>query len=1127
MSVHWKNGIVHVLGPNNSQGTGFVVSNEGLMVTCAHVLGFPPPEQVTVIFSATRARVEAQVLVDWYRSEQEQDVAFLKVEQLPETVCSLPLGSSILSYHHPLSSFGYPRDNIVDGFLASGMILEDGPTTKEGHLLLQLHSSEITKGFSGAPIWDVQRQRVVGMIVLSREADSDGKLSKTAFAIPVETLQMICPLLQSDDACPYKGLAPFGEADVGNFFGRELYCENLLDILQRDRRLLAILGPSGSGKTSIVQAGLIPHLRQGRIRRSDRWEILLVHPTVPLFEQFVSHGLLSQGQNLIEGIQAWRKQHPEREHLVLVFDQFEDTLMQMNNASLKQFTRELVKLIESNLVTVIIVMCDTFYSHLAQHSKLIFLIEKQLSNVPPLTEKNILDVIQKPAKSHGLLLEKGLAETITHDTINTSADLATARHKRHSSVIPLLGITLLKLWEKRQDNELTFEAFHKLGGIAGSLSFLADSTYFALSETQQALARRILTNLVFLGDESEGRYDSRRPRTLTELSQNESDKALVHEVVHTLARAHLLETSRNEETQEVMVTVIHDILLREWEMLHDWLRQDHRFLSWHYTIEKQARLWANSNPEDPQQQDSGLLLRGQALHEAKAWLTTHPLASHEYDFITRSIHEHEQEATRRGQYEDAQRQHRIAVARQLAAQALLLQEHQPHQIECSLLLAVEAMRRFPCAEADYALRRGLALLPSFLVHIERRRTFRTVTFSPDGQDIAGAGDERAVWMRSLLLYSQHLHRLPTGLPYDVAFNADGSSLLIADKNGTAWILDTHDDYAPLVLHHPDSVRIGVWSPHNPRVVATACDDQRVRVWQVPSGQLLHDVAHDGAIHALSFSHNGAFLVTASADRTARLWEMTTGKQLAFFPHTGAVYAVAVSPDNTLIATAGESGEVILWQKELASKGRKRFPVARFTISHAKSVRAVAFSPDGHLLATASDDATALVWNIYQQREVARLKHDGPVNAISFHPNGTMIATASDDHTARLWQIPSGKLLSYLPHKGSVQAVAFHPYKPYIATASEHDGIHVWQMDQGSDLISMEHSGTVKDMRCSVHKKRYTIQMVIEEQAVILLWEMTEHHLQQTAQYEDQEIARFNAVFNGNHLALRMRVAQLS
>ena len=1118
MPIIWKNGIVRVL-VLGATGTGFVASNDGLLVTCAHTLGFPPPEQVTVMFLATKTEVEAKVLMDWYRPEKEEDVAFLKVEQLPEMVCSLPLGSANLSYYHQLSSFGYPHDNEVDGSLAYGTILEDGPTTKEGYLLLQLSSDEITWGYSGAPVWDKERQRVVGMIVMSRKADSDCKLGKTAFAIPAEKLQTICPLLQPDDICPYKGLASYTEADANDFFGRESYCEELLDLLRRDQRLLAILGASGSGKTSLVQAGLIPRLRQAAIERSDRWEILLLQLTATPFEQFISHDLLSQGQTLSEGVQIWREQNAEKERLVLILDSFEAIFTQAEDTSRKRFITELVELIKSHRATVIIVMCDLFYSHLAQHSELIALIEKQLSNIPPMTKDNLMDVIQKPAKAHHLLLEHGLAETITKDAINTSLDLATAHRKRHSSVLPLLSAAMLEEWEARQDNELTFDAFYKLGGIAGALSFLADKAYFTLDATQQAVTRRILTNLVFLSDESEGRYDTRRQRTLTELSQQEQNKELVHEVVHLLTQAHLLETSRNEGTQEITVTLIHDILLHEWRPLHEWLHQDHRFLSWHYDLEKQAHMWVNSNPENPQQRDTGLLLRGHTLYEARAWLETRSLALHEHDFIMQSIREYEQEEMRRRHYEETQKQYQIAVARQLAAQALLLQEHQPQQIECSLLLAVEAMRRFPCAEADSALRRGLALLPSFVLHIEWRRTFRSVTFNPNGQDIAGAGDEKAIWMRSLFHRDQHLHRLPAGLPYHVAFNADGSSLLIASKNATAWILNAKNENSSLALPHPMSVRQGAWHPYDTTVVATACDDQKVRLWHVPSEQVLFEFAHSGAIHALAFSHDGTFLVTASADHSARLWDTTTGKQLAHFPHTGAVYAVAVSPDDTLIATADESGKGILWQREPAGKGRRRYHAAQLTISHAKAMRAVAFSPDGQLFATASDDATVAVWNIQHQQEVARLPHNGAVKVLQFHPNGTMLATADDDQIARLWQIPNGKLLSLLPHKGSVHAVAFHPHKPYVATASTQDGIHIWHMDSGSDIINMRHSGTVKDMRCRVSPKGYRIQMVIEEQNTLQMWDMTQHRFQQIEQHESQEIAHVNVAYNGNILAL--------
>ena len=50
---------------------------------------------------------------------------------------------------------------------------------------------------------------------------------------------------------PYKGLQPFGEADSGDFVGREALVEELTRRVAVER-FVAVVGPSGSGKSSVV-----------------------------------------------------------------------------------------------------------------------------------------------------------------------------------------------------------------------------------------------------------------------------------------------------------------------------------------------------------------------------------------------------------------------------------------------------------------------------------------------------------------------------------------------------------------------------------------------------------------------------------------------------------------------------------------------------------------------------------------------------------------------------------------------------------------------------------------------------------------------------------------------------------
>ena len=98
----------------------------------------------------------------------------------------------------------------------------------------------------------------------------------------------------SEDVCPYRGLAAFGEGDAKYFFGRSAEIRTALAQLE-SWPLLAVIGPSGVGKSSFVHAGLTGHVAQGvlaQLRRDLYGRLLTLPPR--WFEQRHSGELLSR-----------------------------------------------------------------------------------------------------------------------------------------------------------------------------------------------------------------------------------------------------------------------------------------------------------------------------------------------------------------------------------------------------------------------------------------------------------------------------------------------------------------------------------------------------------------------------------------------------------------------------------------------------------------------------------------------------------------------------------------------------------------------------------------------------------------------------------------------------------------
>ena len=203
--------VVAIMEGERVLGTGFL-AGPGLIVTCAHNLG-GPSRRVSVRFQGYDTRLPVRVLEQFWRSPEAEDVAVLKLEEkvlamleMEEKVSvpaqPLPLGSSGESASHPFDTMCYSIKGEPVLMTGAGSIL--GPDKHNDRVqTLGLTLREISLGLSGAPVWDSERQVVVGMIVAFKDASPDQKgTGGMAVAISSETLFEVCPPLASPDMPP-------------------------------------------------------------------------------------------------------------------------------------------------------------------------------------------------------------------------------------------------------------------------------------------------------------------------------------------------------------------------------------------------------------------------------------------------------------------------------------------------------------------------------------------------------------------------------------------------------------------------------------------------------------------------------------------------------------------------------------------------------------------------------------------------------------------------------------------------------------------------------------------------------------------------------------------------------------
>jgi DNA-binding XRE family transcriptional regulator len=374
---------------------------------------------------------------------------------------------------------------------------------------------------------------------------------------------------------PYKGLFYFDEADAELFFGREDLTKSLVERifsgLETDPRFLAVIGASGSGKSSLVRAGLIPALRWRQ--ESSGWHACVMTPTAHPLEALAEklNGSVSK-QDMIKEFSSTAQglhKYLERlanvssaEYTLLVIDQFEELFtLSRNEAEQHAFVENILTaaLQPNGRTIVVIAMRADFYAYCAKFDLLRQAVSSFQEYIGPMSMEDLRRVIEQPAKRGHWELEPGLVEVLLHDV---GADVG---RTPEPGALPLLSHALLETWQRRRGHTMTLGGYIASGGVRGAIAETAEMVFYdKLDQPQRDIARQIFLRLTELGGDS-STADTRRRVGFGELISKQEDRALVRQVLSTLADARLITTDQD------VAEVAHEALIREWPTLRNWL----------------------------------------------------------------------------------------------------------------------------------------------------------------------------------------------------------------------------------------------------------------------------------------------------------------------------------------------------------------------------------------------------------------------------------------------------------------------------------------------------------------------------------------------------------------------------
>jgi WD40 repeat protein len=851
------------------------------------------------------------------------------------------------------------------------------------------------------------------------------------------------PIWDITKSTPYPGLRAYDGDRTSVFFGRDLAIGEAVELLhqninRQDRRpVLVVIGASGSGKSSVARAGIVPRLMTpGIVSGAAAWKTVIVEPTGDVIHDLASQlykalpvlasspetspqawqdRVLAQPQSAGSTIDWALKQVVDGDRppkLLVLLDQLETLIADSDYGPFAAAVRSMVE--HAGVWLVATLRSDRYTDLQTQRDLLALKRSGTVYDLPPPGKAEIREIVRGPARAAGLVLEEANERSLAQE-------LAEAVPSADS--LPLLQVSMARLFDEREGKTLTLASFDAMGGVNGAIAAHADGVFASLSSK----ARQELLPLV----SALTRDVTRRPDGSIGFTAKVANGKTFgstparQELVGAFVNGRLIVRDAKGNLR-----IAHEAVLRHWRKSVDCLEAitDAEL--------RKARL------------------RQMALAAATViFLLVAGLAG--WFGWSANI------AERVAQVNLAQAKKSAVEARANESRALVaLSEiaYEKSEYIDSVKLALAAWPRSlddtrPMLQAALnKLGKAYLAQQQILPSMRHEGGVQGAVFNADESRILTWSEDGTarLWNAATAkpIGDVMRHEGSDSAVKGAIFNADESRILTWSNDGTArlWNATTtqpigepmrHDNYMIGAIFIADDSRILTWSW-----------DGTARLWDTATTQPIGDPMRrtDSFDDSPIFNADGSRVLTLPHDETALLFDTSTGDLVLTLRHNRVVSGAIFNRRGNRILTWTLFSELRLWD---AATGH---PIGE-TMRHEEQVRGAVFNADGSRILTWSWDGTARFWDAATTQPIGEpMRHDDIAGAV-FNTDESRILTWSqpkvgptspEDATTRLWDAATTQPIGEpMLHKDNVNGARFNADESRILTWSEDGTARLW------------------------------------------------------------------------------------